>query len=942
MKKSYLLIACSTLALSSATAGWAQTSGDIEQVTVTASRISIAGYQQPTPVTVVSAEKLARDALTDIGDSMRQLPAFGASTSPNTSRGSQSVSGGSAGLNLVDLRNLGVSRTLVLYDGRRVVGSDTSGGVDINLLPANLVQRIDVVTGGASAAWGSDAVSGVVNVILNKNFTGISANIEGAINQLGTRKTAKTELSYGTDLFGDRLHLILSGHWLNSPDTVVPQQTSWYKAGQLVNNPLYTATNDQPRLIHATHVGLSQATQGGLITSGPLKGTQFLAGGVTAPFNFGNVSGSLSNGGSAVDPALIGEADDLAVPILTYTAYMHASLKLLDNLTATLELNYGHTDTDNGSASYTRQGNITIKSDNPYIPSSIVAAMTAAKITSFPLGTTNANNCNGLVDDFNTDNNCLGNLSDHVRRSLKRVVVALDGTIGDYSWNAYVQNSQVRRQTHLVQDPVIARYDLAVDAVTAPAGNAIGVGAGTIVCRSTLTDPKNGCQPLNVMGIGVASAAAIEYIAHGGPALSELNFTQNTAGISAEGQPFSLWAGPVSVALGAEYRLESVNQVADALSYARGYAAGNFQPLHAHYTTREGFAEIQVPLLKDNLVESIDFNAAGRITDYSTSGLVETWKLGMTSQVNDSIRLRTTWSADIRAPTLNDLFNSGSSSIQVVTDPFRNNVSTNIYAIGGGNPNLNPEQATTISGGVVLSPEWVPGLNVSLDWYSISIKGAIFSVAYARELSECYAGKTIFCSAIIRDSSGVITSINTSPLNAASQTTSGLDFQADYTTDFFDGTLNLSLLGNYTDETTQTALGVATDNAGSLGIDPPNSGGQPKFHANISANYSEGPWSGTVQVRTFGSARINNSWTAKDVDNNVVDPVGILDLRGSYRLGQNDRYQLYAAMDNVLNTPPPSVPSSSAAGLPYFYVATRTDIYDALGRFYRAGIRIKF
>jgi iron complex outermembrane recepter protein len=949
MTKQKLLAALFLFGLASTMPSLAQDAGSatsVEQVVVSASRITIGGYQQATPVTVLGSADLQRDAQTNIADEIQKLPSVGTSTSPNTSVGSQSVSNGSAGGALVNLRNLGTQRTLVLFDGARVVSYDPSGGVDLNLLPTNLVQRVDIVTGGASAAWGSDAVAGVVNVILDKTFTGWRANFEGGINTPDvSRKTVTAQLSYGDTFAGDRGHFILGGSWLNSPDTVVPQDTSWYNASALVHNPAFTATNGQPALIHANHVGLSTGTQGGLITSGPLKGIQFVGPNATpTQFNFGNVSGSYSNGGSAADPAQIGETDDIAVPIQTYTFMAYASYKIFDDVSASLMLNYGHTDTDNGSASYTRLGNITVTADNAYLPASVKAAMAANAISSFTFGTTNVSNCNGAVDDFNSDNSCLGNLSDHVKRTLKRGVLTFDGAVfSDWSWNVTLQHSENERQTHLTNDPIVANYNLAIDAVTAPAGNAVGIAAGTIVCRSTLTNPTNGCQPLDIFGTGpgVQSAAAIGYISRNNPSYDLLDLGQDTADISLQGQPFSLPAGPVSVVVGADYRKEAVDQTADPLSNARGYAAGNFQNYSAHYHTEEAFGEIELPILKDNLVQSLDFNSAGRVTDYSTSGVVETWKLGLTSQVNDDVRLRATWSADIRAPTLTDLYNPGSSSIQVQSDPFRGNAPTNLTATQGGNPNLKPEQASTISGGVILTPHWVPGLTMSADWYSIDIKGAIYTLQAATELADCFAGQTQYCSTITRDSTGVITQISGVPLNAASQRTSGLDFQANYAEEMFGGMVNLTLLGNYTDEATQVAAGITTDNAGSLGTDAPYSAaGLPKLRTTFDVTYSEGPYSGTVQLRGIGAAKLNNTWGPLNVDDNSVDPVGYIDLRGSYFMDDAHSFQVYGAIDNLLDTPPPNIPVSSAANLGYFYVATRTDIYDALGRTMRLGVRI--
>jgi len=204
-------------------------SANVEAVTVTGSRISIQGYEAPTPVTVIGAEQLERDAHMNIMDSIIQLPAVGLSETPNNSRLSADLSQGDASLSVVNLRNLGIARTLVLFDGQRVVSSNIfGGGVDLSTIPAALVKRVDVVTGGASAAYGSDAVAGVVNLILDKNFSGLKADFEGGDSTTVRHRQIKAELTVGTDILGGRGHLILSGDHTWSNDPVFNNQADWY------------------------------------------------------------------------------------------------------------------------------------------------------------------------------------------------------------------------------------------------------------------------------------------------------------------------------------------------------------------------------------------------------------------------------------------------------------------------------------------------------------------------------------------------------------------------------------------------------------------------------------------------------------------------------------------------------------------------------------------
>ena len=405
----------------------------VEQVVVSASRISAAGYQAPTPVTVVNTEQLERDARTDIGDVIRELPAFGGSTSPNNSVQSSLIVTGDAGLNEVSLRNLGVLRTLVLVDGQRIVASNiVDGAVDLNTIPTTLLQRVDVVTGGASAAWGSDAVAGVVNLILDKNFEGFKANVEGGDNSALNHESYKLEASYGMGFDGDRGHVILSGSYLDSPEPFFANEAQWFNGTKLVSNPNTAA--GQPALIHANNVGLAQATQGGLIIGGPLNGTQFVGSNATpTPFNFGNVSSIFSNGGSG--ETTISNLNMLAVPLRSQTAFALASYKLTSDIQASVQLNYGGSRTVNNSYAKVNYGNITITNDNPFIPAQTLAAMNTAGITSFNLGTTNLNNF-GTTGRTLQNNSMLSqeeslgvpvSVSD---RQLLRGVFSLDGSLG--------------------------------------------------------------------------------------------------------------------------------------------------------------------------------------------------------------------------------------------------------------------------------------------------------------------------------------------------------------------------------------------------------------------------------------------------------------------------------------------------------------------------------
>jgi outer membrane receptor protein involved in Fe transport len=1004
MSRSLGKFGCSLLAITAAglaSSAYAQEvggSGDnVETVTVTGSLITIQGYQAPTPVTVISEQQLNRDAHINIVDSITNLPSVGQSETLSNGNKSGDLSQGDAALSLVNLRNLGVARTLVLFDGQRVVSSNLfGGGVDLTTIPTDLVKRVDVVTGGASAAYGSDAVSGVVNLILDKTFTGLKGELEGSNGYPLQHRQVKAALTWGTEFAAGRGHFILSGDHTWSNDPVFNGQPSWYNNGAIVQNPAATSSNGLPYYIHVRNTGQAQYTQGGLIrgnTAGgagstlapdALIGTQFVGNGEAAPFNFGTVDASHPNvcyAGCSNNARNYPYVQNLiAIPYHSSTLFSYASYQVTPDIKASLQVNYGlMSEQSNGG---TRTSTVKIAADNPFLPQSIsgqfgvlsngydtATGMGGTAIRpdqTITIGTINTNNLD-LDHPFNLNESCrtVGVPCLRINRQLFRAVFTLEGVLGDnWSWNTYLQHSQVRQRQVAAQDSFGPHYNYAIDAVRVTPTNVgtSGLPIGSIQCRALL-DPATsadaaGCAPLNIFGNGVASDAAILYVNPGrNPDSGILNqeliiLNQDVLHGSMQGQlPWGLPAGEIAIAFGAEYRHEQAAiPYADPHGAVGAYAAGNFRAYSGEYNIKEGFVEINAPVLHDDVVQSLDFSAAARMTDYSTSGMVETWKLGLTSQIDDNIKLRGTWSLDIRSPLISDLFAPGIFAVAQLQYP-PGSPSYQTLNAQGGNPNLDPEKAVTVSGGVVLTPAFIDNLSISLDWYNIDIHGGIYSSDAQTVINRCFQGEQLYCS-LLKFANGAPqpTEVDTFPVNAADIRTSGLDFQANYSTGFLDGMLSWYLVGNYVDELTQTAVGVTYDSAGALGGPLAYAAsGMPKLRGTLAATYTEGPWSATVQGRFLGSAVLTNGvenlpasirraslsptgvltsgvGNGDLIDNNAVDPVGYLDLRLSYQWKKG--VELYGAMDNVTNVPRPEDGSNTT--------------YDPLGRVIRAGVRFSY
>ncbi len=980
MNKSKLLTASSVMALSSVmgTAAFAQ---DIEQVVVSASRIQIAGYQQPTPVSVVGAAQLLEAAKADIGDTLRLMPSMANSATPEKGTNANAGNSGALGVSGVNLRNLGATRTLVLLDGQRIASPVLTGGVDLSVIPNTVVQRVDVVTGGASAAWGSDAVSGVVNIVINKNYTGLKASLDFQTTGQDNRRSYGFTVTNGFDILGGRSHILWAATYNDSPQAVFQNSAKWFRNPGLIANPLFVqGRRDVPQLIHVFN-GSQNTTPGGNVLSGALAGVGWGQGGALTTykvptctyytnsnvpnatdtrFNYIATGTSQSNsfcyGGSGGQNDSAANIGLLSFPIIQGTAFFFGTYKITPEIQASLMLNYGYN--RNKSSSLTVNETATIRTDNAFLNPIVLARMNAAGVTTIAVQNSLSDPVSLTRPVYQDFTKSPGTPSTQTVRQFYRAVFALDGAIGDqWSWNVYAQHSMSRLYEVYTAIEVKQNFLNAVDAVTVTAANQAksNLAIGSIACRSTLSVPSNGCVPYNVMGTGVNTQAATNYVIDNND-YYHLNIQQESAGASMQGVlPWDLLgAGAPATAFGVEYRKESAVSWADPNGALGALGGGNFVGMRGQYNVMEGFAQLDVPLIKNGIVNNLDLSLAGRMTSYSTSGLVETWKLGLTSQVNEDVRLRFTMSVDIRAPNLGELYNTIPASGGQIDYKTGSSVATALSE-ASGNTNLVPETAITYSGGIVLTPHWIPGLTMSFDWYNINVKGVINAPSTTQARNFCLAGTltpggSSYCANWVYGAPTNATNPNglqfvyTYPYNNGFLTTSGLDFAADYAMDFLGGNLAWRLAGNYNDQTSQSVFGatsatggvVSYNYAGSVG--PAPFVGAPKVHMQAAATYTAGPWTGTVQTRYIGTAQLVNGWVSGiQIDDNRVSQIAYLDLRGTYRW--NDNVQFYMSVDNVFHTPPPLTvgysPSTNGG-------TTIARDYDILGRMWHAGVRLSW
>jgi outer membrane receptor protein involved in Fe transport len=872
--------------------------GQLVEIVVTSTRIVRDGYEAPTPTTVISTEDIEKSAQVSLADYINQLPELGNSLAPTTNR-----NGATSGAAFINLRGLGTSRTLVLLDGRRVAPSALTGNVDFNLLPTSIVQNVDIVTGGASSAWGSDAVAGVVNVVLDKRFSGFKSEVTYGMNDNGDGEQFKGNLTFGADFADDRGHFLITAEHSELKDAGNAGSRDWYEGYNIVDNPAFVAGGSQPRRLLVPGVGLSRSTPGGLISTGPLAGTQFLADGSPATFDSGVVSGLLSYGGDAY---LAGADASLINPVEWDTAFVRAQFELTPSVTLFAEGGYGDSDSTYVVRYYQRDANIAISRQNAYLDAATAARMDALGLASFTLGKLHTDLPAATVESS---------------RELMRGVVGGEGTFGaGWSWDAYYQYGQTDFDTAAINNPITANYNRAVDAV---------VSNGNIVCRSSLT-VNDGCVPLDIFGTSGISPAARSYIL--GVAHQLTVIKQQVAAANLRGEPFASWAGPVSIAAGVEYRKEEYEaKTPDAVSLTNGFFLGNYKPSDGEYDVQEAYLETVVPLLTDKaLVQRLEFGGAVRWTDYSTSGEVTTWKTGLSWDLNDQLRLRGTYSADIRAPNLNELFLASSTTNFAIVDPVTG-ASYSVPRVIAGNPELEPEDAKTTSFGAVYRPAWLSSFSFSADYYDITIDDSIFTPDGQIVIDQCVAGVTSLCSAIIRNASNVITQLRVLPQNVLSETISGIDFEASWR-----GPVTVRVLASHIMDREVDSFGVTLDYDGVTG----DGFGVAKWRGMASVTYEGESFSTTLTGRYVKGGVLKAEWGPLDIDRNDVSDRTYVDLSATYDLSfGGTQLQLFGVVQNLFDRDPPV--SVVTSGNAFTSIGTNASFFDTLGRQFRLGLRMK-
>lgn len=918
--------------------------GGGQEIVVTGSRVIRDGSGAPTPLTVVASEQLELAAPANLADGLNQLPAFRGSARPQTAG---ALGGGlqSAGGNYLNLRNLGMQRTLVLLDGRRAPPNATSGATDVNLLPQLLVQRVDTVTGGASAAYGSDAVAGVVNFVLDTDFTGLKGVAQAGVSSRGDNGSQRLALAGGTSFADGRGHILLSAEYARNDPISDYNGRDWAEAGGAIIPNMGAGASS----IIATDVNISIATLGGrinavrrpdgtTIANDPITAYQFGTDGSLEVFELGtNRTGQVQIGGDGAR-----QSTSLVAGLERTSLFGRMSYEVADDVTFFAEGNYGRSRSVfkilppfnyNSSA-------FNIFPENAYMPDDLRAMITARNTDADPTNDIGSLSVGRLNADF-------GDItSDTVTRTW-RGLAGFEARVADgWAMDGYYSHAESRVRQIYHNNPIFSRLAAALDAVED--------GNGNIVCRAQpgpqgpdgIVSPT--CVPINIFGYGAPSQEALDYVL--GDTRSDLVYKQDVAALSFSGSPFSTWAGEVGLGFGVEWRRESADVTVDPLSTAplnytglRGltyqpqngnYQVGNPQPISGSNSVKEAFLEVAVPLMRGSRFgHMFDLSGAVRYADYEYGGGVTTWKIGAVYEPVQGLRLRATRSRDIRAANIGELFGVGTQSQGAVRLPDGSTMS--YVGLSGGNPDLVPETADTFTAGVVVQPRFLPGFTATVDYYNIDIDGVIGTLTAQQTYDQCMAGSSLAC-ANIEYTPGRIT-ISTKQLNLNRLQTRGVDVELGWHGDALGGQVDARLLVGYLDRYILSVPGAAPiDYTGEVGQVYAN----PKWTGTVSLNYRRGAMGLFVQERYIHHGIYNATLVeGVTVNDNSIPARWYTDVTLTYSLDDvAGRPEMFLTINNLFDQDPPLAPLPQGT----IYRLTNPALYDVVGRYMTAGVRVRF
>ena len=913
----------------------------LEEVVVTGSRIRRADYVANAPVATLGADQIELTATVNTEQLLNTMPQM----VPGFDRTSNNPGNGTA---TVDLRGLGSNRTLVLINGTRAVPTTQGGSVDINNIPTALIERVEVLTGGASAVYGSDAVAGVVNFVLKDDFEGVSFNVMTEQTEENDAELTSVDLTIGGNIADGRGNVVINAQYTDRSD-LFQGDRGFANFAQFDD----TDANGNPILINGGSSGV--------------PGTSIFAGGLGgfSPDSSGIVFGD--NG--AARPFVTGGDDN--------DFYNYAPVNYIQLPQTRFQANaLGHFDVSDKIQVYGRMMFTQSKVPQQLAPTPIFQAGAEFTLDGSPFlpAATQQVLSDALGSGVDSDGDGIDDTATaFVRRRLVEVgprisddkytnfqlLAGVRGDIGETGWtyDVYVSEGEVSNSNTQSGNVNRDRFlqALLLDLNADPTG---GTCVDTANNGSTV-----GCAPMNIFGPGNISDDAAAFLRTAVAAEGE--FEQRVWAASFAGDLFNLPAGAVAAAFGFE-RIELRSDFRPSQDLAAGTIAGfNGSPASGGaFDSDAFFGELLVPVVRDlPMAEAIDLELAYRTTDYSTVGSVDNYKIAGSWTIVPQVRVRGGFNTAIRAASIGELFAPQSEGFPGASDPCAGEsapvdaataaictatgvpagavgsvaidpAAGQIRGLFGGNPNLSEEEADTITVGVVIEPDWfVEDLTVSLDYFDIKIDGAIasFGGGVNNILNVCYDATNAaggvgspFCNAVNRRADGTIEFVEATSQNIAEVTLKGFDLQASYSRDLFGGDMQVNYVGTYTTESTTVpfAGGDPIECEGQFGLDCGEP--LPEYKHRMTFNWSKDKITSQLLWRYVGEVKDDDVDTTYFIE--TIDGTHYFDGVVSYAV--TDNYRVSLGVDNLFDEKPPILGDNQEQA--NTYPAT----YDVFGRTY--------
>ncbi|WP_394227748.1 TonB-dependent receptor domain-containing protein [Pseudoalteromonas spongiae] len=918
-----------------------QAAEQVERIEVTGSRIKRTDMEGASPVTVMTAEEIKLSGYSRVEDILNQLPQIEAAET-------SFLANGATGTATLDLRGLGSNRTLVLVNGRRLqAGSITSQSPDVNQIPASLIKRVEVLTGGAAAVYGADAVAGVVNFIMNDDFEGLQMNvgasgyqhnndnkyIQGLMDDKGFEYPSG---STGIDGRSYSIDLAIGGAFDGGKGNAVAYAV-WRR-----NDELLQGTRDYS----SCALNRTQSACGGSATTpnphfdmypivdGEVDYTQNFFGYLNP-----NGNGFIEDDGYRYNYAPV---NHFMRPNERFSFGTFVNYEINDNFRPYLEASFMHNRTAGQIAEsgtfYNEE--FVFDYDNP-----LISDLQKQQLQTW-FGQTDADQFVGYIGKRNVEG---GARADNLEHSSYRIITGVEGEINDtWSYDVSYNYSATTSSSVYINDLLAPK---------------IGPRVGAV---GTECVEEDGCLYYNVFELGGVTSEQAAQLAGVGIQTGLVTQQILNGFVSGEIEQLHIPSAPAPVAavFGFERREQTYERISDTV-YAEGQLLGQGGPsasLNGEIEVTEFFTEFQVPIL-----DELNMNGALRWSDYSTSGSDTTFTVGADYTLADAYKFRASFAKAIRAPNVGELFSSQNIGLWTGDDPCagtdpsysleqcqRTGMTAAQYGTGavskspagqynqvsGGNTELNPEEADTITLGLVANP--FEDFNFTIDYFDIKMENVIASVGAERILNNCATtGDAFFCDNVKRSPSGslwlgqegFVTNLSD---NIGGRHWRGVDVTANYSMAVGEGTLDFNINGYYNiKKLVQPVLADSSLDYDCTGTISTDCFTTPKWRHTFQADYSMNDWRVTAKWRFYGEVDYDGTADTKLAEEGGVDAYNFFDVSGSYSI--NEHVTVIGGVNNILDEEPPMVGNSLSTN-----ANTISGFYDSLGRFIHVSVNMTF